>query len=57
VDEGAVHDTTSDDVVALAADTPVGAPGAVAGAASATALEAGDASEDPMAFVAMTVAV
>jgi hypothetical protein len=57
VDAGAVHDTPSEDVVALAADTAVGAPGAVAGAASATALDAGEAGEDPTAFVATTVAV
>ena len=57
VDDGAVQDTPSEDVVALAAETAVGAPGAVAGAASTTALDAGEASEGPTAFMATTVAV
>jgi hypothetical protein len=52
-DDGAVQETTTDESP-NAPDTPVGAPGSVAGT---TALDALDAELVPAAFVAVTVNV
>ncbi|CAB4950428.1 unannotated protein [freshwater metagenome] len=54
MDAGAVQDTTDCAFAFDVAETPVGAPGAVAGTA---ALDATDAAPVPRAFVAVTVNV
>ena len=53
LDAGAVHDTVACPLPATA-DTPVGAPGTVAGV---TATEAADAAPVPATFFAVTVKV